>query len=33
MQSDTDMLVGENETFGQFSKRVFEEHYGENGGM
>jgi isopenicillin N synthase-like dioxygenase len=33
MQADTDMLVGENETFGHFSKRIFEEHYGKNGGM
>jgi isopenicillin N synthase-like dioxygenase len=27
MQPDVDMKVGTNETFGQFSKRVFDEHY------
>lgn len=28
MQPDTDRLIGPNETFGQFSKRIFNEHYG-----
>jgi isopenicillin N synthase-like dioxygenase len=27
MQPDTDRLVGPSETFGQFSKRIFNEHY------
>jgi hypothetical protein len=28
MQPDVDMQVGKNETYGQFSKRIFDEHYG-----
>lgn len=27
MQPDVDQKIGESETFGQFSKRIFEEHY------
>lgn len=27
MQPDTDQLIGPDETFGQFSKRVFADHY------
>lgn len=33
MQPDVDQQIGENETFGEFSKRIFEEHYGEETGM
>ena len=30
MQPETKQLVGPQETFGQFSKRIFKEHYKEN---
>ena len=30
MQPDTEQLVGPAETFGQFSKRIFDEHYSES---
>jgi hypothetical protein len=29
MQPDVDQVIGAKETFGQFSKRVFDEHYKE----
>ncbi|KAG8774955.1 hypothetical protein FRC15_000893 [Serendipita sp. 397] len=32
MQPDTDHIIGENETFGSFSKKVFAEHYEEKAG-
>lgn len=31
MQPETQQLVGPSETFGQFSRRVFNEHYSEDG--
>lgn len=31
MQPETKQLIGQNETFGQFSRRVFAEHYNEDG--
>jgi isopenicillin N synthase-like dioxygenase len=33
MQPDTDQLISASQTFGQFSKRVFDEHYGETASM
>lgn len=31
MQPETQQLIGQNETFGKFSRRVFAEHYNEDG--